>query len=122
MATFQKLVELHEKNKKVKLKKFEGLIERANRKKFEAEVLQKLNKEIEAAGENFCFPFEFEIEIPDELMKVKLTVLLNSLLDPIENSLMIETSDYEGNVDLSIVSSDGNTINMKVMLNVVSQI
>lgn len=106
MVTFQKLVELHEKNKKVKLKKFEGLIERANRKKFEA------------AGENFCFPFEFEIEIPDELMKVKLTVLLNSLLDPIENSLMIETSDYEGNVDLSIVSSDGNTINMKVMLNV----
>lgn len=106
MVTFQKLVELHEKNKKVKLKKFEGLIERANRKKFEA------------AGENFCFPFEFEIEIPDELMKVKVTVLINSLYDPIENSLMIETSDYEGNVDLAIVSSDGNTINMKVMLNV----
>ena len=105
MATFQKLIELHEKNQKLKL----DAIERHEPlQKFKTEVLEKWNKEIEAAGENFCFPFEFKIEVPDELKKIKKDILFDCVWKPIDNSLMIGNSDYILKTDVFIVSQNEN--------------
>lgn len=78
------------------MKTIEDLIEISKRPKykkdFKEKVLEKWNNDIEIAGDNFEFPFKFEIKVPDELKNESPAVLYTAIHGWIDD--LVHTKEY----------------------------